>query len=43
MLAGGGEVGVTVGPAIAAAVPMELVWALECEGSLFLRYRSRAP
>lgn len=42
MLVGGGELPVTVGPSIAAATPMRLVWALEHDGSLFLRYRRRA-
>jgi riboflavin biosynthesis pyrimidine reductase len=39
-LAGGGE-GLTVstGPALAAVAALELVWALERNGSLFLRYR----
>jgi riboflavin biosynthesis pyrimidine reductase len=41
MLVGGGELPVTVGPAVAAATPMRLVWALEHAGSLFLRYRRR--
>ena len=42
MLVGGGELPVTAGPAIAAAIPMQLAWALEGNGSLFLRYSRRA-
>jgi riboflavin biosynthesis pyrimidine reductase len=40
VLAGGGE-GLTVstGPALSAVAQLELVWALERRGSLFLRYR----
>jgi riboflavin-specific deaminase-like protein len=39
MLAGGAELGLTLGPAPRAPRPMRLVWALEREGVLFLRYR----
>jgi riboflavin biosynthesis pyrimidine reductase len=38
-LVGGGELGITLGPAPPAMQPMRLVWALESAGSLFLRYR----
>ena len=38
VLAGGGELPITAGPAISAAVPMQLAWALQRDGSLFLRY-----
>jgi riboflavin biosynthesis pyrimidine reductase len=40
-LVGGEEVGITVGPALPEAVALRLVWALERNGHLFLRY-SRA-
>jgi riboflavin biosynthesis pyrimidine reductase len=43
ILAGGAELPVTAGPAIAAAAPMRLAWALQHNGSLFLRYSSRGP
>jgi riboflavin biosynthesis pyrimidine reductase len=39
ILVGGGELPITAGPAVTAAMPMQLVWALQCDGSLFLRYR----
>jgi riboflavin biosynthesis pyrimidine reductase len=38
-IVGGGELGITAGPALAAPLPLQLVWALEHEGTLFLRYR----
>jgi riboflavin biosynthesis pyrimidine reductase len=42
-LAGGGPApAVTQGPELPRLVPLELVWALEHAGSLFLRYRLRA-
>jgi riboflavin-specific deaminase-like protein len=41
-LVGGAEVGVTVGDGPAAVQPMRLAWALESDGSLFLRYTRRA-
>lgn len=40
-LVGGGELGVTTGAALAQLIPLRLVWALEHDGNLFLRY-SRA-
>jgi riboflavin-specific deaminase-like protein len=41
-LVGGGERGITVGAALAEAQPMRLAWALQSDGSLFLRYTRRA-
>jgi riboflavin biosynthesis pyrimidine reductase len=41
-LVGGGELGITVGPAPPQMLAMRLTWALEFEGSLFLRYARRA-
>jgi riboflavin-specific deaminase-like protein len=35
---GGPEPGVTSGPELARLTPLELVWVLESEGALFLRY-----
>lgn len=40
-LVGGGELGITSGPPLPQRQAMELVWALEHEGSLFLRYTQR--
>jgi riboflavin-specific deaminase-like protein len=40
-LVGGGERGITVGAALAEVQPMRLAWALESDGSLFLRYTRR--
>lgn len=37
-LVGGGELGITTGATLDELQVMELVWALECDGSLFLRY-----
>ena len=37
-LVGGGERGITVGVRPPRAQPMRLVWALECDGELLLRY-----
>jgi riboflavin biosynthesis pyrimidine reductase len=37
-LTGGAELGITTGAALDPLQTMELVWALECEGNLFLRY-----
>jgi riboflavin biosynthesis pyrimidine reductase len=37
-LVGGGELGITAGPSLAQAMSLEMVWALEWEGDLFLRY-----
>ncbi len=42
-LVGGGERGITVGAALAEMQPMRLAWALESDGSLFLRYTAEAP
>jgi 5-amino-6-(5-phosphoribosylamino)uracil reductase len=38
VLVSGPELGITSGPALDAQVPLRLVWALESEGTLFLRY-----
>jgi riboflavin biosynthesis pyrimidine reductase len=38
-LVGGGELGITSGDALPAPLPVNLVWAFEHDGSLFLRYR----
>jgi riboflavin biosynthesis pyrimidine reductase len=38
MLVGGPELGMTTGPPLAEVRPLRLVWALEHEGHLFLRY-----
>jgi riboflavin biosynthesis pyrimidine reductase len=40
-LVGGGELPLTTGPALPALVPLRLVWALQDEGNLFLRYSWR--
>jgi riboflavin biosynthesis pyrimidine reductase len=40
-LVGGAELGITVGAAPAEMQPMRLAWALESDGSLFLRYTRR--
>ena len=40
MLVGGGELPVTAGPAITSPVAIQLEWAFQCDGSLFLRYRA---
>jgi riboflavin biosynthesis pyrimidine reductase len=43
-LVGGGELGITTGAALSELQVMQLVWALECDGSLFLRYaRQQEP
>jgi riboflavin biosynthesis pyrimidine reductase len=43
-LSGGGEApAITAGPALASPLKLELVWALEAEGTLFLRYRTGNP
>ena len=36
-LVGGGERGITVGAALVEMQPLRLAWALESDGSLFLR------
>jgi riboflavin biosynthesis pyrimidine reductase len=41
VLAGGGELPITTGSALAAAVPIDLEWAFAADGNLFLRYRRR--
>jgi riboflavin biosynthesis pyrimidine reductase len=38
ILVGGGERGITAGAPLAGARPLRLVWALELDGHLFLRY-----
>ena len=38
---GGGELPITIGAPLAELQTMKLVWALECDGSLFLRYARR--
>jgi riboflavin biosynthesis pyrimidine reductase len=38
---GGGELGITTGAPLHELQAMELVWVLECDGSLFLRYARR--
>jgi riboflavin biosynthesis pyrimidine reductase len=40
-LAGGGERAITIGAPLDALQLMDLTWALECDGSLFLRYALR--
>jgi riboflavin biosynthesis pyrimidine reductase len=40
-LVGGGELPLTTGPGLPALVPLRLIWALEHEGNLFLRYSLR--
>jgi 5-amino-6-(5-phosphoribosylamino)uracil reductase len=40
-LVGGGELPLTTGPGLPALVPLRLIWALEQEGNLFLRYSLR--
>ncbi len=40
-LVGGAELGITAGPPLRQRQAMELVWALECAGDLFLRYARR--
>jgi riboflavin biosynthesis pyrimidine reductase len=37
-LVGGDELGITAGPSLGHALPLRLVWALEQDGHLFLRY-----
>lgn len=37
-LAGGGELSLTTGPALPRLLALRLIWALENEGNLFLRY-----
>ncbi len=37
-LVGGGEMGITGGPPLPQTIALQLVWALEREGHLFLRY-----
>jgi riboflavin biosynthesis pyrimidine reductase len=37
-LVGGGELGITAGPALPEAIALRMVWALEWDGHLFLRY-----
>jgi riboflavin biosynthesis pyrimidine reductase len=37
-LVGGGEMGITGGPSLPEAIALQLVWALEREGHLFVRY-----
>jgi riboflavin biosynthesis pyrimidine reductase len=38
-IVGGGELGITAGAALPAPLPLQLVWAMEHDGTLFLRYR----
>jgi riboflavin-specific deaminase-like protein len=38
VLVGGHELGITAGPDLGALAPLRLVWALERDGHLFLRY-----
>jgi riboflavin biosynthesis pyrimidine reductase len=38
VLVGGAEPGITAGAALPALIPLRLVWALEFESHLFLRY-----
>jgi riboflavin biosynthesis pyrimidine reductase len=40
-LVGGGELGITSGRGLPGLVPLRLVWALEYESNLFLRYSRR--
>jgi riboflavin-specific deaminase-like protein len=40
-LVGGAELGITTGPALRQRQAMQLMWALECDGHLFLRYARR--
>jgi len=40
-LVGGGELGITTGPGLPELMPLRLIWALEYEGNLFLRYSAR--
>ncbi len=40
-LVGGGELGITSGRGLSDLLPLRLVWALEYEGNLFLRYSRR--
>ena len=42
VLVGGDELGITAGSALGQALPLRLVWALEHDGNLLLRY-ARAP
>ncbi len=37
-IVGGGELGITSGPGLSELRPLRLVWTLEYEGNLFLRY-----
>jgi riboflavin biosynthesis pyrimidine reductase len=41
MVVGGGELGITTGAPLDEPRAMKLLWALECDGSLFLRYARR--
>jgi riboflavin biosynthesis pyrimidine reductase len=38
-IVGGGELGITAGAALPAPLPLQLVWSMEHDGTLFLRYR----
>lgn len=38
---GGGELGITSGPGLPGLRPLRLIWALEYESNLFLRYSTR--
>ena len=40
-LVGGSELGITRGPGLGALVPLRLIWTLEYQGNLFLRYSRR--
>ncbi len=40
-LVGGSEVGITTGPGLPALMPLRLIWTLEYQGNLFLRYSRR--
>jgi|HubBroStandDraft_2_1064218.scaffolds.fasta_scaffold360735_1 riboflavin biosynthesis pyrimidine reductase len=42
-LVGGGERGLSSGVEALAALPLRLVWALECDGDLLLRYARQRP
>jgi riboflavin biosynthesis pyrimidine reductase len=41
VLAGGGELGITSGRGLPGLLPLRMVWALEYESNLFLRYSRR--
>jgi riboflavin biosynthesis pyrimidine reductase len=43
LVTGGDELGITSGPALDELQAMDLVWTLEYEGNLFMRYRRRPP